>query len=392
MKKKYVSFGDILLPSDKTDMTKFACIACDQFTSDYAYWNKLGQFVGDSPSALGITYPEIFLNDSADERIRRITQNCRRYLDTGVFGETAYDAVIVDRSTPYCASRKGLVVKIDLDDYTTDLESPIRATEAVVAERVPPRMKIRENSPLELPHIMLLCDDPDGILVEAAYKSRGRKLYGFELNMGGGSISGYAPTDVKAIENAVAVLAEKSAEKYGREFVFAVGDGNHSLAAAKAMHEKHPENQQAKYALCEIVNVRSDGIIFHPIHRLCTVKDKRDFISYMQSKTRGLPAVSRLTSGGEYYTYNLPQDATDGVALVQRLIDEYGCEAVDYIHGEKELKEHALGENKVGAELFAPDKSQLFDTVNRRGKLPKKTFSIGEGVEKRYYLEARRLG
>lgn len=382
-------FGGILLPSADVDPNKFACIACDQFTSDPDYWKELSEYVGDSPSALRITLPEIFLNDDPELRLKRISENMNAYVRSGVFEKRTYDAVLVERRTPFTPSRPGLVACIDLDAYEPSGEALIRASEAVVTSRIPPRVEIRERCPLELPHVMLLVDDEDGILVEAAHKKRGKKLYDFKLNMGGGSIVGYEVTDAESIDRAAQTLAELSARKYGKPFLFAVGDGNHSLAAAKAVHEKNRAVKAASKALVEIVNVRSDGIAFHPIHRLVKIKNPVDFVRYMQDKTHGLPRGSALYAGGQVFPYGLPTDAVDGVELVQRLIDEYDTESIDYVHGEDRLTRDEDG--TVGVRLFAPEKSDFFDCVARRGKLPKKTFSIGEGIEKRYYLEARKI-
>lgn len=382
-------YGGIMLPNVSIDLNKFATVACDQFTSDISYWEKLGETVGSSPSALRITYPEIFLNDEPEKRIAAISKAMREYLNDGVFEEIYAPAVVVDRSTPYTKSRLGLVAAIDLDAYTTDGESIIRATEAVVKDRVPPRVEIRKGCPLELPHIMLLCEDKDGLLVETAYESRGKKLYDFELNMNGGHIKGYEVEDISTVERAVQKLTSLSEQKYGKPFLFAVGDGNHSLAAAKKLHEEMP-NERNKYALVEIVNVCGNGVTFHPIHRLAQVKNPTDFIKYMQSKTRSLPRKATLLHDNIEYVYNLPPDAVDGVELVQRLIDEFGCESIDYIHGDEQLKMLSV-KDKIGVKLYAPAKDELFATVAKRGRLPKKTFSIGEGEEKRYYLEARRI-
>ena len=384
-----LKFGDILLPRKGIDLNKFACIACDQFTSDIGYWKALSEYTKDEPSALELILPEIYLNDNAETRLKRISENAYAYIKNDVFEKRTYDAVLTERRTPFTRSRLGLVAGIDLDAYEPDGEALIRASEAVVASRIPPRVEIRESSPLELPHVMLLVDDEEGMLVEAAHKKRGEKLYDFDLNMGGGKISGYAVEDTESITRAAEKLSEISEQKYGKPFLFAVGDGNHSLAAAKAVHEKHGNVKAAATALAEIVNVRSDGIVFHPIHRLAKVKSSEDFTRYLRDKTHGLPRESALYADGQVFSYGLPNDAVEGVELVQRLVDEYETESVDYVHGEDQLVRCEKG--FVGIRLFAPKKSDFFDCVAHRGKLPKKTFSIGEGVEKRYYLEARMI-
>ena len=384
-----LKFGGIMLPRKDISLEKFAVIACDQFTSDASYWTELESFVGDEPSALKLMLPEIYLGDDAEGRTERIIENMYDYLSGGVFDERTYDAVLTERRTPFTPSRLGLVASIDLNDYDFVGAPVIRASEAVVLSRIPPRVAIRKRCPLELPHVMLLASDEDGILVEAAHSSRGRKLYDFELSMGGGRLIGYEAGDTEAISGAAQRLMEKSAEKYGSPFLFAVGDGNHSLAAAKAVHDQNPTCKAAASALTEIVNVCSDGIVFHPIHRLVKVKDTADFIAYMQARTSAFGRDSALYCDGEVHPYKLPSDAVEGVELVQRLVDEYSPESVDYVHGEKQLT--APRESTVGVRLFAPEKREFFDCVARRGRLPKKTFSIGEGTEKRYYLEARKI-
>lgn len=384
-------FGEVLLPALDVDLHKFATVACDQFTADVEYWARLDEFVGDSPSALRITYPEIFLNDNRESRTRKIVQNMTDYLDGGVFQSSPVDGVLTQRTTPFSPLRRGLVTAVDLTEYSFGgALSSIRATEGTVAERIPPRVAIRKNCPLELPHVMLLVEDEEGLLVENAFKNRGEKLYDFTLNMGGGHLTGYAAQNVEEILKAAARLTEKSVKKYGSPFLFAVGDGNHSLAAAKAVYEE-TNGAAARYALTEIVNVYDKGIVFHPIHRLVTVGSPGDFCRYLQSETSAYPLSARLFVDGETYFYRLPANSIEGVRVLQSLIDDYADKTqVDYIHGLKELQSFSVGKN-VGVELFAMDKSDLFPYVAANGALPRKTFSMGEGREKRYYLEARKI-
>lgn len=391
MTKSVMDFSGIMLPAENIDLSKFATVACDQFTSDAEYWKKLDEYVADSPSALRITYPEIFLNDDRQRRIEAVSSTMQAYLDGGVFSNRQYAAVLTQRKTPFSAVRRGLVAAIDLQQYDFDSKpSLIRATEGTVKERIPPRVSIRENCPLELPHVMLLCEDEDGLLVESAFKDKKEKIYDFELNMGGGHLCGYNVGDVSKIEAAVQELSDKSAKKYGSPFLFAVGDGNHSLAAAKTVYLQST-NERARYALCEIVNVYDEGITFHAIHRLVKVKDTADFIKYIRCATSGLPKKSRMFCDGQTFDYNLPQGSVEGVAVLQQLIDDYGDKSdVDYIHGLKELQTFSR-QGSVGIELMPMNKSELFGYVAAHGALPRKTFSMGEGQEKRYYLEARKI-
>lgn len=394
-----------LLPNGEIDLTKWSTVACDQFTSEAHYWNELEEIVGDSPSCLNITLPEIYLGEGMEDRITKINATIRKYLADGVFNQTETGFILTVRKTPFVERRIGLIATVDLEQYDFKAKSNalIRATEGTITERIPPRLKIRKNADIELTHIMLLYDDLTRSINEKLYENRSsyEKIYDFTLNMNGGSIEGYFIKDCSEVVNAFANLLNEDllVQKYGVKtpFLFAVGDGNHSLATAKThwdnvketLTEKQRKNHPARYALVEIVNVHDDGIHFEPIHRYVTGVDADKFIN-------GLNEVK-----GDYFAYSLSKEFTQsvGVGLVQTLknIDEYIKDyiaknggVVDYVHGDANVKTLA-NENKGSVAILvgALEKTELFRYVATVGSLPRKTFSMGEGEEKRYYLEAK---
>jgi len=390
-------FGPVLLPKEGVDMDKWAVVACDQYTSQPEYWHELAKYVEGNPSTLDIIYPEVFLEeDNPQKRIETIIHNMNEYIDAGLFREIKNGLILIERTYPNGVKRKGLTMLVDLTQYSFDPKDKalIRATEGTVIERIPPRVEIRKNCPLELPHILVLIDDEDKTVTEPLFKdlSKQKLLYDTALNMNGGHIKGWNIGDGEAvkIEKALIELLKKSVKKYGEEFLFAVGDGNHSLATAKAcMNEKNP---LSKYALVEIENIYDEGIIFEPIHRVVFVDNQKLFIDKLKAIGGTVPAT--LFVGGKVCEFNLPENAIEGVDRVQVLIDEYLKEfggKVDYIHGENDLKEICAKENGIGIVLKSMCKGDLFSYVVKNGVLPRKTFSMGEANEKRYYIEARKI-
>ena len=281
--------AEILFPKN-ADMTKWSCVACDQFTSENEYWETLSKLVGDDKSTLKLTLPEIYLNDNADARIKSINENIKNYLAGGVFEKLPKGYVLTVRKTPFVKKRIGLVASVDLDayDYKKGIKPLVRATEGTIEERIPPRLKIRENAEIELPHIMILFDDEKREITERLYerKAEFKKLYDFGLNMGGGQIKGYFIPESENLTAAFSALLDKEllVAKYGTDdkFAFAVGDGNHSLATAKAhwekvkktLSEKERESHPARYALAEFVNIYDEGIYFEPIFRFVQGVDR----------------------------------------------------------------------------------------------------------------------
>ena len=418
MTKISVKVPDILLPNKSVDMSKWAVVACDQYTSEPEYWEGVKKATEGSPSALNVIFPEVYLSKDNAPIIESINKTMYEYLDTGVLQSIGEGFVLIERSTPITPKRLGLVMAVDLEDYSFVREDKanIRATEGTVVERIPPRVKIREHAPIELPHIMLLIDDRNKSVIEPLYKNRDKltKLYDFDLNMNGGHLRGWHVTDTAPVEKALAKLLDEDVlkEKYGSTdevMLFAVGDGNHSLATAKAcwnnlkatLSAEEQKNHPARYALVEVMNLHDEGLEFEPIFRSVFNVDTADFLDglYKAVKDSGLKCDYKC------YTYTtkdgrkdlmLPSNAAVAVGLVQDFIDAYikshaGSE-VDYVHGEDSLKQVTdAAPNRVAITLPPLAKNDLFDYVLKVGAFPRKTFSMGEAFEKRYYVEARKI-
>lgn len=395
----------ILLPKD-CDMGKWACIACDQFTSEKDYWEKLEKFVGENKSTLKLTLPEIYLEDGAEARISKINKNIKDYLKGGVFTELKEGFVLTVRKTPFVERRIGLVGAIDLEQYEYAKQgSLVRATEGTIEERIPPRLKIRKDADVEFPHVMVLFDDEKREITEELYKNREslEKLYDFELNMGGGKIEGYFVPAEGIKEKFLELLdSDRLISKYGKDdkFAFAVGDGNHSLATAKthwnniksSLSEEQKKDHPARYALVEFVNIYDEGIYFEPIYRYVFGVDKSEFIKGLEKVNGG---KMRVYADGKTTCYEGSNSLPEGIRAVDAFVKEYTAKnggGVDYVHGESNLKKLVDEKGDAVGVLFEKlDKADLFKYVSANGAFPRKTFSMGEGVEKRYYLEGRRI-
>lgn len=397
--------ANILLPKD-VDMTKWAVVACDQFTSEESYWRELADLVGDARSTLKLILPEIYLNDRADERIKEINENIAAYLDGGVFTELDAGYILTVRKTPYAERRIGIVAAVDLEeyDYGKGKKPLVRATEATIEERIPPRLKIRENAKAEFPHILILFDDEKREIAEKLYENRAKykKVYDFGLNMNGGSIEGYfIPESENLNEKFSALLSsERLIAKYGTadKFAFAVGDGNHSLATAKAhwnkvkqnLSEEERKTHPARFALAEFLNIYDEGIRFEPIYRYVKGVDAEDL-------AKGLNVNGEYTVITKDRTYKKTGNASlpEILSELDAYIKEYTAKrggTVDYVHGEKNIRDLIKSDkNSLGILFGGMNKSDLFRYVSKNGALPKKTFSMGEGVEKRYYLEGKKI-
>lgn len=388
---------DILLPRE-ADYKKWAVVACDQFTSQADYWQKLDEFVGEENSTLRLIYPEVYLGEeNGDARIATIRATMEQYLKDGVFEEHRNTFVLIKRTTSFGNTRLGLVVGIDLEDYcfTHPSHAQIRSTEDVVLDRIPPRLKIRRGAPLELPHIIILLDDERRGVIEELARREHETLYDFDLNMDGGHIAGYkVPAD-----EAVA-LFERYAElklACGQDFLFAVGDGNHSLATAQAywnelkpsLSEEERKTHPARFALCEMENLYDEGIKFEPIHRFVFGAGD-DLLGEL--KSIGGAGVIKAVSNGRESLINVPSNCAEAISAVQKVLENYvashsGCK-VDYIHGEDNLASVAGANSGVALIMPSLRKDELFPYVSAHGALCKKTFSMGEAQEKRYYVEA----
>lgn len=422
---------EILLPKN-IDLSTWSVIACDQYTQDRDYWKNVEEKAGNKPSTLNLILPEVYLGspDKAD-RIKKIRQSMKEYLDTGVFADAKKCFIYLERKTAFGRTRKGLVAQIDLETYEWKpfSKANIRATEATIVERIPPRMEIRKGAPLELPHIMLLVNDKDDLLVGANKPTDGRApIYDGDLMANGGHITGWAlesKADIEGVEKALNLIAEKNASPDGSTFLFAVGDGNHSLATAKAVWDEykkeHPEDKDSpvRYALIEIVNIYDTGLTFEPIHRVIFNIDNEALIKNLAEKLNGnikalddadkvIKAVKDswanfgffyLDSEGKQKNVLLETKIKElAVARLQPEIDAFLKELpdqseaeIDYIHGTDEVLKLGSKENNLGILLPPIAKDSFFETINGRGPLPRKSFSMGEADEKRFYLECRRL-
>ena len=417
---------EILLPPQGTDTYKWAVVACDQFTSQKEYWEEARRIIGDAPSTLDLILPEAWLGaQDEQERIARIKEKMQEYLHNGTLVKQPQGFVLVER-TAAGNTRHGLVMALDLEkyDYSKGSGTLIRATEGTIVERIPPRLRIREGAAVELPHILVLIDDPEETVIEplTAQAEKLPLLYDTDLMLGGGHISGRLVSgekEIMGVLEALTALSDKAAfeKKYGSKpvLLFAMGDGNHSLATAKANWEKIkatlPEEQRedhpARYALIELNNVHDKGIVFEAIHRNVFGIPGEKLVEALLQKLREQNGGAEIgpeqaPAGGEkhvipfYYGDKIVTEPAVQLAVgtLQNAIDavlkELGGE-VDYIHGIDVVKELAQKPDTTGFLLPDMEKSELFPTVVYDGALPRKTFSMGEAAEKRYYMEARLL-
>jgi hypothetical protein len=447
MKMNFEKIGlhvpEILLPKNGSDMTKWSVVACDQYTSQPEYWKKAMSLVGDTPSTLNLILPEVYLETPREEElVSEINRNMKKYLDENILVKQKPGFVLVDRKTSIAPSRKGLVVALDLEqyDFREGSETLIRATEGTIVDRLPPRIKVRKDSPVELPHIMVLIDDPDKTIIEPLFDMDLEKIYGFELMMESGHIQGYRIDN----ENIINSIAEKLAkladpenfkQKYTVEnqavLLYAMGDGNHSFATAKAIWEELKKrghyteeimSHPARYALVELVNLHDDGLEFEPIHRVLfdidtedmfnTMRDFyagqgaklsiRTFSSELEAETEAkkaredtFHAVSFVTKGTAGVLVIKDPKLTLEVATLQSFLDSYlennKQAKIDYVHGKEVVSELGSKTGNIGFFLEPMSKHALFKTIILDGALPQKTFSMGEADEKRFYLECRKI-
>lgn len=386
--------ADILLP--KTGFERWACIACDQYTSQRDYWERAYAAAGNAPSALNIVLPEVYLEDGDKEaRIASINAKMREYLDGGVFAEYKDALVYVERTLADGCVRHGLVGAFDLAEYAYEqgAKGLIRPTEGTVLSRIPPRVEIRRDAPLELPHIMVFMDDARREIIEGIDTDRLEKLYDFDLMLGGGHLRGWLvdKPEQQRIFALLTALAAESGED-GDKLLFAVGDGNHSLATAKAAAPLIG-TEQAQYALAELVNIHDEGVDFEPIYRVLFNVDVADVINTLKNAFIGADGkkVTYLSTEeqGSVYVNGLETEE------IQRFIDDYAAAhpeiKVDYIHGEDAVRTLAAEPGTVGFLYGGIGRGELFSYVREKGILPRKTFSVGQACDKRYYMEARRI-
>ena len=425
---------EILLPKDGSDMTKWAVVACDQYTSQPEYWKNAMDLVGDTPSTLNLILPEVYLETPREEElVSEVNRNMKKYLEENILVKQKPGFILVDRKTSKASSRKGLVVGLDLEhyDFREGSKTLIRATEGTIVDRLPPRIKVRKDAPIELPHIMVLIDDPDKTIIEPLFDMDLEKTYDFELMMQSGHIKGYRIDN----ENTINIIAEKLAQlsdpetfnqKYNVEnqavLLYAMGDGNHSFATAKAIWEELKKSGQsteeimshpARYALVELVNLHDEGLEFEPIHRVVFNVDTKDMFEKMDafySAQRSELSIKKVESEQETENAHVVSFVTGNetgaliiknpklileVATLQSFLDSYlennKQAKIDYVHGKEVVSELGSKPGNVGFFLEPMSKHDLFKTIILDGALPRKTFSMGEADEKRFYLECRKI-
>lgn len=432
MKPTCFTPADILLPDfEKTDGLRWSCVACDQYTSEPEYWRAADALVGDAPSTLHLILPEVYLDETEARKPRVLSamDDCLRE----VLVSHPDSMILVERTLGEGTTRWGLVGAVDLMayDYTRGAQSLIRATEATVAERIPARTTVRRDAPIELPHAMLLIDDRSRTVIEPVVARRKTLpvAYDHDLMQGGGHLKGYFlhKEDVASVEDALAALVtpEAMTARYGKEglapLLFAVGDGNHSLAAAKACFEEirarigdesaatHP----ARYALCEVVNLYDASLVFEPIYRVVFGVDPNHLLAALETHIEGLhgdaapqhiewvsgaedPENGEVVSLGGKLEIPTPVNAL-AVGTVQDFLDAYlefdapDGAYIDYIHGEQTARRLGTRPDAVGFIFEGMHKEELFSTVISDGALPRKTFSMGHAADKRFYTEARKI-
>ena len=420
--KRVFQGADILLPKKGIDQSHWSVVACDQYTSEPAYWKQVEEIVGQDPSTYHMIFPEVYLEEEgADDRIRKINETMRAYEQDGIYESYPAAMIYVERTDSEGKLRAGIVGCFDLEayDYHKGSSSLIRATEATVESRIPPRMKIRQHAVVELPHIMILMDDPDRQIIEplAERKEEMEQLYDYDMMLGGGHNCGYLiPQELQEkILSGIDQLADLKhfAEKYQCPdkpvLLFAMGDGNHSLATAKACYEhlkaEHPgedlSHHPARYALAELVNLHSPALEFEAIHRIVTGVDRADLLAAMQDKLALSPEEVagaqrfEIVEQGQSRPVWIGQPSSKlTVGSLQSFLDAYLADhegKIDYIHGLDVVKNLSMQEHSIGFVLPDMRKSELYPTVISDGALPRKTFSMGHAADKRYYMECRKI-
>jgi hypothetical protein len=432
-----VAVDTILIPKAGVSLEKWAVVACDQFTSQPEYWAEVAELAGDDPSTLRIIYPEVFLGkEDPQQRIAAIRETMQDYLDQDIF--EAHDGLVYLERSVGDKIRRGLMLCIDLEqyDFTKGSTSLVRATEGTIVDRLPPRVRIREGAPLELPHIMVLIDDPADSVIGAlaARTAELTSVYDLELMMGSGHIKGWRVDDIateQATMDALAALGEREGflKKYGLDdaavLLYAMGDGNHSLATAKAIWETTKEQlgeaamqSPTRYALVELVNIYDASLEFEPIHRVI-FECHRDIVADMQARFGDklsispapsleamVQAVDDAPAGRQRFGMLLEAGlsvvelsdppAELAVGSLQGFLDEWmaagNAKELDYVHGTDVVHELGVKPGNVGFYLPGMDKGDLFRSVILDGALPRKTFSMGEAEDKRFYLECRSIG
>ena len=392
---KHFFTANILLP--KNNFEKWSVVACDQYTSEPAYWQQVKETVGDAPSALNIVLPEVYLSKDNSSAVAKINENMHKYLNDGVFEEVNDSLIYLERTLKDGRVRRGIVGLIDLEDYSyiKGEKALIRATEATVLERIPPRVEIRRDAPIEMPHVMLLIDDVNKTVIEPLTEKTANfdKVYDFTLMQNSGSIKGFAVKGEEAEK--ISLALEKLIENSDDKMLFAVGDGNHSLATAKECYRIN-KTENAKYALVEVVNIHDESLEFEPIYRVIFKVNPEQLVNDFIEKTGGEyfgDDAQKFTCvyGETVREISIKPTGNLAVATLQKYLDENPQGETDYIHGEEVVYKLCKEENTLGFIFNGMQKDELFDTVKLDGALPRKTFSMGHAEDKRFYLEARKI-
>ncbi|MBQ3831257.1 MAG: DUF1015 domain-containing protein [Spirochaetales bacterium] len=426
LEKLGLQAADILIPRKDVDLTKWAVVACDQFTSEKDYWHDVEKTVGDAPSTLKLIFPECYLDDGDDERrINDINKTMKEYVDADLF-KTYKNCFFLVRRTCGSACRWGLMAALDLDRYSWEKGSTslIRATEGTILSRIPPRKKIRKDAPLEIPHIMVLISDKEKSVIEplAAQSGKLEKVYDFELMKNGGHLEAWV-VDSDSLKNQVATAFEKldAALDPKNPLLFAMGDGNHSFATAKScwedikatLTEEQRKCHPARFCLVELENIFDPGLVFEPIHRVLFNVPESVFLEELRKNASAVAeekvgcrnCIAReiadqsqqrfgyCTSDKHVVVTLKDPSANIAAGTLQKVIDELIKKgySVDYIHGADVTDKLGSEKGNIGLFLPAIDKATFFDTIIKDGALPRKTFSMGEANEKRYYMEARAI-
>jgi hypothetical protein len=433
-----IQIPKILLPKEGTDLTCWSVVACDQYTSDKAYWDRVETRVGQSPSTLRITLPEIFLEaPDVESRIKSIHDSMKSYLDQGILTELGEAIIYIERCTESSGLRQGLLFAMDLEryDYARDSRTLIRATEGTIVDRIPPRLRVRKEAAIELPHIMILINDPKKRLIEttaSCLKSK-KKIYDISLMEQGGNLAGWAIEDNTAISELITILTDllheaEQSQCTDSPLFFAMGDGNHSLATAKAHWESQKlvlrsaglsndevMSHPARFALAEIVNIHSPGLRFEPIHRAIFCSDIGQMSSFIQShpfvkkvsqiKESELKALlaspegqtmAGLWDGTQFYSLEFADPKSKlPPAFIDEIFNSWNAQKsskarIDFIHGWEDNKKLS---GEVAVACFVPviARERLFQWVAEKGPLPRKAFSMGDAEEKKYYMESRKI-
>lgn len=401
--KQIIKPCNILLPKKNVDMEKWAVVACDQYTSEKEYWEDVEKIVGDEPSTYRIIYPEVYLNESSllkEQRLKDINKKMESYVQD-YLNEYNESMILIDRVIGG-KHRIGVVCGVDLEyyDYVLDNQPEIRATEKTITDRIPPRLAIRKDAIIETPHILIVINDKKKEIVEELYnkKDQFELLYSTKLMKNGGYINGYLINDKEIIDE----FNDKIVALKNEGISMLVGDGNHSLATAKAhwnsvkanLDEKEISNHPARVALVEVNNIYDEGLNFLPIHRVIFGNKAEIFIKQFKEKISGENEL-KLYKNGEEICVKIPQNKIEAVKQIQDFVEEFISVnkdvEVDYIYGEQNLKDVCDNLNGLGIIMNCIDKSELFPYIEKGNVLPKKTFSIGEAYEKKYYIECKKI-